>query len=78
MAHGVQPRGLLGGCTPIDQFIHNGGKVGPDYQRPPAPLASNWIDAQNPQVKSAPADYSNWWAAASATPALNNAYKDCL
>ncbi len=65
---------LLGGCTPIDQFIHNGGKVGPDYQRPPAPLASNWIDAQNPQVKSAPADYSNWWAALN-DPTLNNLIK---
>jgi NodT family efflux transporter outer membrane factor (OMF) lipoprotein len=65
---------LLGGCTSIDQFIHNGCKVGPDYQRPPAPLASKWIDAQNPQVKSAPADYSNWWAALN-DPALNNLIK---
>ena len=40
------------------EFVHNGFKVGPNYQRPPAPLDPAWIDASNPRVKSAPADYS--------------------
>jgi NodT family efflux transporter outer membrane factor (OMF) lipoprotein len=52
---------LMSGCTPLEEFIHNGFKVGPNYQRPPAPLAPAWIDAANPQVKSLPADYSAWW-----------------
>src|SRR5262249_22754465 len=35
--------------------------VGPNYERPPVPLAPGWIDAANPRVKSVPADYSAWW-----------------
>jgi NodT family efflux transporter outer membrane factor (OMF) lipoprotein len=49
------------GCTPIREFIDNGFKVGPNYRRPPAPLADAWIDAADPRVKSLPADYSAWW-----------------
>jgi NodT family efflux transporter outer membrane factor (OMF) lipoprotein len=52
---------LVCGCTSLSEFIHNGFKVGPNYERPPAPLAPAWIDAANPQVKSVPADYSAWW-----------------
>jgi NodT family efflux transporter outer membrane factor (OMF) lipoprotein len=51
-----------GGCTPLREFVQNGFKVGPNYERPPAPLASEWIDAKNPRVKSVPADYSAWWS----------------
>ena len=65
---------LLCGCTPFDEFIHHGFKVGPDYRRPSAPLESHWIDAQHPRVKSAPADYSDWWAAFG-DPTLNNLVK---
>ena len=43
---------LLGsGCTSLQEFVNNGFKVGPNYQRPPAPLADGWIDAGNPRVK---------------------------
>jgi NodT family efflux transporter outer membrane factor (OMF) lipoprotein len=49
------------GCTSLTEFIHNGFKVGPNYQRPPAPFAPAWIDAANSQVMSVPADYSAWW-----------------
>jgi NodT family efflux transporter outer membrane factor (OMF) lipoprotein len=51
----------VSGCTPIEEFVQNGFKVGPNYQRPPAPLADDWIDASNPRVKVGPADYSAWW-----------------
>jgi NodT family efflux transporter outer membrane factor (OMF) lipoprotein len=55
---------LLGsGCTPLQEFVQNGFEVGPNYRRPPAPLADGWIDAGNPRVKSVPADYSAWWRA---------------
>jgi hypothetical protein len=50
------------GCTSLEQFVHNGFKVGPNYQRPPPPLAQNWIDARHPRVKSFPTNYSAWWA----------------
>jgi NodT family efflux transporter outer membrane factor (OMF) lipoprotein len=59
------------GCTSLTEFVHNGFKVGPNYQRPPAPLASAWIDAANPQVKSVPADYSGWWTVFN-DPVLND------
>jgi hypothetical protein len=49
---------LATGCTSLKEFVDNGFKVGPNYERPPAPLAEAWIDAANPRVKSAPADYS--------------------
>jgi NodT family efflux transporter outer membrane factor (OMF) lipoprotein len=62
---------LAGGCTPLREFVHNGFKVGPNYERPPAPLAPAWIDAANLRVKSAPADYSAWWAAFG-DPVLND------
>jgi len=39
----------------------NGFKVGPNYYRPSAPVADQWIDADNPQVKSEATDYSYWW-----------------
>ena len=35
--------------------------VGPNYCSPPAPVADDWIDYENPDVVSAPADYSSWW-----------------
>src|SRR5262249_35077275 len=63
---------LLGsGCTTFQEFIDNGFKVGPNYKRPPAPLAPAWIDAQNPQVKSTPAQCAAWWAAFG-DPVLND------
>ncbi len=59
------------GCTSLPDFVRNGFKVGPNYERPPAPLAPAWIDAANPRVKSVPADYSAWWTAFS-DPVLND------
>ena len=45
---------LGSGCTSIEEYIRNGFKVGPNYQRPPAPFAEHWIDADNPHVISSP------------------------
>lgn len=53
--------GLLAGCTSVSEWWHNGFKVGPDYRRAAAAVADGWIDADNPGVKSAAADYSHWW-----------------
>src|SRR5262245_4504979 len=52
---------LGGGCTPIREFVQNGFKVGPNYERPPAPLAPAWIDSADPRVKSVAAQNSAWW-----------------
>ena len=37
----------LGGCTSLREYITNGFKVGPNYCKPPAPVAKNWIDADD-------------------------------
>jgi len=50
------------GCTSVSRWVQQGFKVGPDYCRPPAPVADNWIDFENPDVESAPTDYSSWWS----------------
>jgi len=52
---------LLGGCTPLREYIHNGFKVGPNYGRPPAPVAQDWIDAADVRVRKDPDELSRWW-----------------
>ena len=36
------------GCTDCSNWLHNGFKVGPDYCKPAAPVADNWIDFNDP------------------------------
>src|SRR5580700_4736258 len=51
---------LNGGCmTSPGQWARNGFKVGPNYQRPPAPVAEDWIDAKRPGVQKRQID--EWW-----------------
>ncbi|HEY2840359.1 MAG TPA: TolC family protein [Pirellulales bacterium] len=50
-----------GGCASCGNWLHNGFKVGPDYCKPAAPIADNWIDFNDPRVISAPADDRAWW-----------------
>jgi NodT family efflux transporter outer membrane factor (OMF) lipoprotein len=54
---------LLAGCTSVNQWWHNGLKVGPDYCGAAAPVADQWIDADNPSLQSGATDYSYWWTA---------------
>jgi outer membrane protein TolC len=42
--------------------MRNGFKVGPNYCRPPAPVAQEWIEAENPQVDSRHVLYGDWWS----------------
>ena len=41
---------LVGGCA-----------VGPDFVRPEAPKEEAWIDSDVPQIKTEPADLTDWW-----------------
>src|SRR6266403_4774177 len=52
---------LTCGCTSWREYIHNGFKVGPNYGRPPAPVAKDWIDAADARVRKDPDDLSRWW-----------------
>jgi NodT family efflux transporter outer membrane factor (OMF) lipoprotein len=52
---------LNGGCVttgPVD-WVQNGFKVGPNYCRPPAPVAEEWIGAADPNVQNRHLD--DWW-----------------
>jgi NodT family efflux transporter outer membrane factor (OMF) lipoprotein len=51
----------LCGCSGPLEYIHNGFKVGPNYKRPPAPVADQWIDALDPRVRSEEPDDRHWW-----------------
>lgn len=53
----------LSGCTTFRQYVDNGFKVGPNYRRPPVPVAPQWIDAADPRVQSRADDDSQWWTA---------------
>src|SRR5262249_40076449 len=49
------------GCVttgPLD-YIRNGFKVGPNYCRPPAPVAPEWIEGTDPNVQKR--QIAEWW-----------------
>lgn len=52
---------LFVGCTGPLTYWRNGLKVGPNYRKPPAPVARQWIDAADQRVHSTPTDLSGWW-----------------
>lgn len=49
------------GCTSWGQYWRNHMKVGPTYLRPAAPVEHDWIDADDPQVRSASDVETQWW-----------------
>lgn len=54
---------LASGCTPLREYVHNGFKVGPQYAKPPAPVADQWIEAADSRVSPKPDEHRKWWAA---------------
>jgi NodT family efflux transporter outer membrane factor (OMF) lipoprotein len=52
---------LAAGCTTLTEWVHNGFKVGPNFQAPPGPVAARWIDAADPRIQSTPDDDGAWW-----------------
>ena len=63
----VGPRRLLlllavsSGCTTFREYVQNGFKVGPNYQRPAAPVAEDWINADDQRLRKQDDDLSQWW-----------------
>ena len=51
----------LGGCTSLSEYVHNGFKVGPNYQTPQAAAAPDWIDAADKRIRRDDDDLSKWW-----------------
>ena len=62
---------LAVGCTGFREWVDNGFKVGPNYRKPPAPVASEWIDSKSKGVNVATQDLSGWWTAFN-DPILNS------
>jgi NodT family efflux transporter outer membrane factor (OMF) lipoprotein len=62
---------LLPGCTTLGEYVDNCFKVGPNYRRPPAPVADRWIDANDKRVRSEETDDSYWWTVLN-DPTLND------
>src|SRR6516225_3221382 len=58
------------GCTSLSEYVHNGLKVGPNYRKPPAPVANEWIDSKAKGVNVATVDLRGWWLALN-DPKLN-------
>jgi NodT family efflux transporter outer membrane factor (OMF) lipoprotein len=62
---------LHSGCIttgPLD-YVQNGFKVGPNYCKPPAPVADEWIEAADPKVENR--HLEDWWGAFN-DPTLNS------
>jgi len=59
----VVPLLLNAGClaTRPSQWLHNGLKVGPNYGRPPAAVAPDWIQAGDPHVLDVQLPCGDWW-----------------
>jgi NodT family efflux transporter outer membrane factor (OMF) lipoprotein len=52
----------VNGCTGPIEYIRNGLKVGPNYHRPDAPTATQWIDASDARVRQEPTELVQWWS----------------
>jgi NodT family efflux transporter outer membrane factor (OMF) lipoprotein len=54
---------IQSGCVTTGplEWIRNGFKVGPNYCKPPAPVAENWIEANDPKVQSRQLQDGDWW-----------------
>ena len=49
-----------GGCTTgLREWIGNGFKVGPEYCKPPAPVAPDWIKCDNQEIENR--HIVEWW-----------------
>jgi NodT family efflux transporter outer membrane factor (OMF) lipoprotein len=54
---------LTAGCTSAQQWVHNGFKVGPNYEPPPATVSASWIDSGDPRIVAQPRYRDDWWSA---------------
>jgi hypothetical protein len=51
------------GCAVTSQWLHQGFRVGPDYQRPAANVAESWIDVGDRRVVTDYVRDRQWWTA---------------
>jgi NodT family efflux transporter outer membrane factor (OMF) lipoprotein len=75
LRHAVASAAMLvltvAGCTNPVEYVRNGFKVGPNYHTVCAPVANNWIDANDVRIRNQCDDISQWWCIFN-DPVLNN------
>jgi NodT family efflux transporter outer membrane factor (OMF) lipoprotein len=49
------------GCTSFREYVGNGFKVGPNYCRPAAPVANQWLDEGNASINGGQIQNTAWW-----------------
>ncbi len=54
---------ILSGCAEFQNWLHSGYRVGPNYAKPAAPIAGQWIDFNDSRVISETlgVDHAAWW-----------------
>src|SRR5438128_4006534 len=72
----VTALGQCGCTTGLVEYVRNGFKVGPNYQRPPVPVTPQWIDEGNPRVHVNDPNLETWWEAFD-DPILNGLIQRC-
>lgn len=43
------------------EYVSNGFKVGPNYRKPAAPVATDWIDAGDARIREEAPNLERWW-----------------
>jgi len=64
----------ISGCAytgGVKDYIHNGFKVGPNYAKPAAPVAAQWMDEYDDRIKDELPNYGDWWTSFN-DPVLNS------
>ena len=51
----------LGSLIFLTLMISGCAMVGPDYVKPTVPEPEEWLEAEDPQIKSEMAEFSQWW-----------------
>lgn len=60
---------FAGGCG-LNRWAHNGFRLGPNYHRPSAAVAGDWLDHDDERVLPEPPEYDDWWSVL-ADPTVN-------
>ncbi|MGD8974253.1 MAG: efflux transporter outer membrane subunit [Desulfobacterales bacterium] len=59
--HGKSAASKILGLLIVTLVIGGCAMVGPDYVKPAAPEAKEWIEADSPKIKSEEAEFKDWW-----------------
>ena len=60
---GIFRNRLVCGMVAAIFLITGCSMVGPDFVKPEAPVQTEWLEARDPEIKTAPSDYKEWWSA---------------